>query len=139
MSGISKIYVIGEPGGFMGADGVNPIYLMILVGDGNRQWLEPSYVDWKLGPMGTLKSLVPEEPDHPDALLDACLAFAPDLFSDCPSLEEVSRSLSGVDQLDFHLKKEGVPTGWSTLREEARPFFSKLNIWTAKLRPLGSE
>ena len=33
----------------MGADGVNPIEFLVLVGDADRQWLEPQYFDrWTL-------------------------------------------------------------------------------------------
>ncbi len=41
MSGFSRFYVFGGAGGFMGADGVDPVAFMIFVGDGDRQWLEP--------------------------------------------------------------------------------------------------
>ena len=43
MAGYSKIYCIGGEGGFLGSDGMNPIDFQILVGDGNRQWLEARY------------------------------------------------------------------------------------------------
>ena len=41
MSGYSRFYVFGGQGGYLGADGVNPIALMILIGDGNRQSRAP--------------------------------------------------------------------------------------------------
>jgi hypothetical protein len=77
MSGYSRFYVFGGQGGYLGADGVNPIALMILIGDGNRQWLEPLYVDSKLERLGRLNTIAPALPDHPDNLLDACIAFFP--------------------------------------------------------------
>lgn len=43
MAGYSKIYCIGGEGGFLGADGMNPIDFQILVGDADRQWLEVRY------------------------------------------------------------------------------------------------
>ena len=43
MAGFFRLYVVGGLGGFMGADGVNPIEFMILAGHSSRQWLEPHY------------------------------------------------------------------------------------------------
>ena len=36
MAGFSRAVYIGSPGGYLGADGLNPIDLEILIGDGNR-------------------------------------------------------------------------------------------------------
>ena len=71
MAGYSKIYCVGEDT----LDGINPIYYQILVGDGNRQWLEVHYLDASIMPMGSMKVIIPEGPDHPNTLIDACLAF----------------------------------------------------------------
>ena len=43
MAGFYKIYMVGGSGGFLGADGINPIGLQILVGTADREWLEPKY------------------------------------------------------------------------------------------------
>ena len=59
----------------MGADGVNPIEFLILVGEADRQWLEPHYVDRSIKPIGKLRVIVPAQSDQPDSLLDACIAF----------------------------------------------------------------
>ena len=59
VAGYSKLYVIGDPGGFQGADGVNPIQFLVLIGDGNRQWLEPHYFDASIKPIGKLARIVP--------------------------------------------------------------------------------
>ena len=120
----------------MGADGVNPIEFLVLVGEADRQWLEPHYFDTSITPIGALRVIVPASPNDPDALLDACIAFCPRHFSSCPSLAEVESSLGGVDRLDFHLRPEAVPAAWSALREEARPQFAALNVWQADLVPL---
>lgn len=65
MAGFSKIYCLGGLGGFMGADGINPIGGQILIGDADRQWLEPRYFDKKLKPIGKINIIVPESPnDH---------------------------------------------------------------------------
>jgi hypothetical protein len=136
MAGYSKLYVIGGQGGFMGADGVNPIEFMVLVGDADRQWLEPHYFDRSIRPIGKLKAIVPAGPDHPDSLLDACMAFCPRYFRDCPSLGEVESALRNAERLDFHARPEAVPTAWAKLREEARPVFAGMSIWRADLVPI---
>ena len=134
MAGFSKLFVIGGLGGFDGADGVNPIQMQIWVGDADRQWLEPHYVDGAIKPMGTVRSLVPEGPYHPNSLIDACIAFFPKHFEECPSLAEAAKQLEGVTLLDFD--KENIPSVWPKLRDEARPFFSRLNIFEAELKPM---
>lgn len=136
MAGFLKIYVIGGPGGFMGTDGVNSIDLMILVGEGHRQWLEPHYFSKKILPVGKLQTIIPSAPDHQDALLDACIAFCPIFFKSCPSLAEVESALHEETCLDFDLNPDKIPTAWATLREEARPIFAGMNIWQANLIPL---
>jgi len=134
MAGFSQIYVIGGLGGYQGADGVNPILMQIWVGDGDRQWLQPHYVDQSITPLGTIKSLVPEAPDHPDSLLDACIAFYPRHFQQCPSLEEVAFLLRDATHLDFHLDRLNVPVVWRQLRFEAAPHFRRLHIFEAELQ-----
>ena len=39
VAGVTKLYCVGMGGGFMGSDGVNPIYFQILVEDGSRRAL----------------------------------------------------------------------------------------------------
>lgn len=120
----------------MGADGVNPIEFMILVGDGNRQWLEPHYFNSELKPLGRLRTIIPAAPDEPDALLDACIAFYPKAFDGCPSLSQVRSELGTLEVLDFDAAKASIPASWTALREEARPRFRELYGWRADLMPL---
>ena len=136
MAGFSKIFVVGRPGGFMGADGVNHIECLILVGDSSRQWLTPQYLDSTFAPLGKMKVIVPRGPDVLDSLLDACIAFCPWYFTSCPSFGRVKLLLKNVDRLDFDARQDAVPSEWSVLREEARPIFSRLPIWRADLRPM---
>ena len=117
----------------MGADGVNPIEFLVLVGDADRQWLEPHYFDMSIKPMGKLKVIVPEGPDQPDSLLDACIAFCPRHFRGCPSLTEVESELRDMNRLDFDARPQDIPTAWVSLREEARKLFSEMGIWQADL------
>ncbi|MDP2778376.1 MAG: hypothetical protein Q8O48_12110, partial [Anaerolineales bacterium] len=71
MAGYSKLYCVGGLGGYLGADGINPILLQILVGDADRQWLEPRYFDKRIKPLGGIRVIVPEAHNHPHSLLDA--------------------------------------------------------------------
>ena len=136
MAGFSKLYVIGDLGGFQGADGVNPIQMQIWVGDADRQWLEPLYVDRSIKPLGAIRSIVPEKPDDPIALLDACIIFFPKHFEQCPSLAEAADSLAGMTRLDFDQGKKAIPTIWPKLREEAKLYFKRLHIFEAVLHPV---
>jgi hypothetical protein len=106
MAGYSKLYCIGGLGGYMGADGINPILLQIWVGDSDRQWLEAHYFDTGIRPIGNIKVVVPEGPDHPNALLDACLAFYPSAFTQCPSMTQVKTKLAAAERLGFDLGKK---------------------------------
>jgi hypothetical protein len=55
MSGCDELYVIGGNGGFMGADGANPIEVMILVGNGSRMWFTPHFFVPEIKPLGNMK------------------------------------------------------------------------------------
>lgn len=129
------MYVIGGLGGFMGADGVNPIELLVLVGDAGRVWFESHYFDVSIAPIGKVRITVPPSPNHPDSLLDACIAFCPGYFRSCPSLPEVETALKEFDRLDFDTSPEVIPVAWIRLREEARPICASMNIWSADLLP----
>lgn len=135
MGGYSRIYCIGGLGGFQGADGINPILVQIWQGEGNRQWFEARYFEGPAKPLGTVRRIVPAAPDHPDNFLDACIAFFPEAFEACPSLEGVRAEVNGVDLLDFDSGK-GIPSAWKALREEARPAFDDLVVFAADLQPL---
>ncbi|MGC9342794.1 MAG: hypothetical protein ACP5E3_08845 [Bacteroidales bacterium] len=134
MAGFKRIYVLGGEGGFMGADGVNPIDLMILHGVSDREWLEPHYFKLSLKPKWKLRVIVPEGPDHPNALIDACIAFCPKYFKDCPSFKNVELALKDMSRLDFNARPNEIPANWTKLREEARSIFNQLNIWEADFK-----
>jgi hypothetical protein len=136
MAGIYKIYCVGEPGGFMGADGANPIFFQILVGTSDREWLEPHYFDKSIKPLGQIRVLIPESYNSPNALIDACLAFYPKHFESCPSMSQVKEEAENLKRLDFHLGVDDIPKSWDKLRGEAQPLFESLNIWEAELAPL---
>ena len=133
MAGFSKIYLVGREGGFQGADGINDVALQIWVGDASRQWLEPHYFNAKPQSLSKVTRLVPAGPDHPDSLIDACIAFYPQHFRSCPSLAEAALVLNDTDCLDFDLGTTNVPVIWKQLREEARPLFKQLCVMQARL------
>ncbi|MDE2768628.1 MAG: hypothetical protein OXI70_11135 [Chloroflexota bacterium] len=133
MAGYSRIYCVGDEGGYLGSDGINSIHFQILCGEGNRQWLKVHYFDKRIRPMGGLEVIVPAGPDHPDSLIDACLAFYPEHFRSCTSLSQVERAVEGMQSIEF---ESGEPDGWAQLRAEARPLFRQLKIYEAELRKL---
>ena len=114
MAGYSKLYVVGGLGGFNGYDGVNPIEFLVLVGDADRQWLEPHYFDGSIVPIGRLRRPLQAGPDHPDALLDACIAFCPRYFRSCPALAKVEPELRDAERLDFDAHPEAIPEAWAS-------------------------
>ena len=138
MAGYSTIYCVGGLGGVGGADAINPIYFQILIGDADRQWLEVHYFDRRIRPI-IKANIVPEVPNDPNALIDACILFYPRHFRQCPLLPKVAdelkraKGLSGL--LDFNLGKERIPRNWSQLRQEARPYFEQLHLFRASLEP----
>jgi hypothetical protein len=136
MAGYSRMFVIGGEGGFMGSDGVNPIQLLILVGDSDRMWLEPHYFDSSLRPLGQLRTLIPAGPDDPNALLDACIAFAPWYFTTCPSFSQLEAEVGDARGLDFDLDPRKVPKAWEKVREEGREVFGRIPLWRARLDPV---
>jgi len=139
MAGYSRLYCIGGLGGFAGADGINPIALQIWVGDADRQWFEAHYFDNDIRPIGKIKTIVPEGPDHPNALLDACLAFYPRAFAQCASMAAVQSKLARAESLDFDMGKSEIPQEWHQLRSEALGPFRGLHIFEAELKMISSE
>lgn len=136
MAGYTKIFCIGGLGGYQGADGINPIEMQIWLGEGNRQWLEPHYFDNRLKPLGKLRTIIPRGPFDHDALVDACIAFYPAHFKDCPTLAQVEKTLGDIEVFDFDISEDQVPKLWSQLRKEAQNKFNELHIFWADLQSL---
>ncbi len=139
MAGYSKLYCVGGLGGFQGADGINPIFFQILVGDADRQWLEVHYFDKRIKSLGNISVIIPEAPNHPNSLLDACIAFYPTHFESCSLLAQVEQKIGNLTRLDFHLGQNTIPEEWYDLRAEALPLFKTLNIFEANLTPVNLE
>lgn len=135
MAGFYKFYVVGGEGGFMGADGVNPLDYILAVGGADRMWFEIRDFRRPRRKVGEVKVVIPAGPEDPNALIDAVLAFDLGRFAECPSFDAVRDALTGVDRIDFDRDKN-VPAAWTGLREEARPIFDRMNIWEADLQPV---
>ncbi|MCW5840216.1 MAG: hypothetical protein KIT77_03145 [Caldilinea sp.] len=80
-------------------------------------------------PLGQLES-VTTAAGHPDALLDACLAFFPETFSHCASLPLVRQAVGDVEHLDL---SERLPVGWQALRAEGREVVKGAKVQTARV------
>ncbi len=118
MAGYSCIFAVGSEGGFQGADGIIPDVL-IMVGEGNRRWLEPVYL--KVGSRKKKDMLfdervtvhIPDGPDDKNMLIDAMMLFCADYFKDCPTFNTVKRLWFEGKIRIFKSAK------WAKLREEA--------------------
>ncbi|KRE48371.1 hypothetical protein [Paenibacillus sp. Soil724D2] len=112
--------------------------LQILEGNSDRQWYQSRVISAHVKPIGRIKVIIPEGPDLPDAVLDACLAFYPSFFTECPTLPIVQKKLQNATRLDFDLDLEAIPPEWSMLREEARPVFDRLDVYEIKVKKVSN-
>ncbi len=117
----------------MGADGVNRIDLLVLVGDADGQWLEPRYFDNSVKPLGKLRVIIPAGPNHRNSLLDAGIAFFPRYFRECLSLHEVESGLQHAERLDFNTRPREILTGLARVLDKARSMFAEMGRWQADL------
>jgi hypothetical protein len=135
MAGYIRMYLFGDDRGF---DGINSVYLNILVGTSDREWLErmdikPSKNTQK--PVWDINVIIPDPDNYANSLIDACIAFAPHLFRDCPELKNVAREIGTNTRIDFTDKSQ-IPSSWISLRRQALPIFEKLSIFEADFRKL---
>jgi hypothetical protein len=136
MAHLSRVYLVMVPHGYAGLEGTDTLCLAILQCEGNRRWLEPKYFTPVLKPIGRVKTIIPPAPDHPDALLDALIAFLPEHFRPCPSFAAIARRLARATTLDFDFCTPKALADWPRLRAEARPLMASLHIWRGDLRDL---
>ncbi len=107
--------------------------LFILRGEGNRSWLEGHYpLTSKFGEHCSKKTLVPEGPDDPNMLLDGCLVFLTEIFSECEHYSELEKIVNSSDFIDLDLNK---PEGWDTMRKECVGYMGRLDVKTISLVP----
>ena len=126
MAGFSTMYVLGGAGGFMGGDGVGAIEMVILQGEGNRQWLEPRYFDESWGRWAPSVAL--PRARHPDALIDACIAFCPRLLPFMPLACGGGDALGKEEMLDFNAEPRRIPVAWSRCGRRRGPFTRAGNL-----------
>tara|TARA_B100001559_G_C16465782_1_gene606450 strand:+ start:410 stop:781 length:372 start_codon:yes stop_codon:yes gene_type:complete len=113
----------------------------VLVGDGNRQWLEPRY-HTKFKPIANISKIVPEEPYQNKNLLLAAIIFSPIRFRACRSLKELIHLLDSNIQnsfLDVDRSREKYWYRSGVLQDvmsQAEPIYNQLNIFEANLKPL---
>ncbi|MDF2502674.1 MULTISPECIES: hypothetical protein [Clostridium] len=129
MAAYSKILLIGHES----KDGLEDIYLEILQGEGEKRWYEAKYDEEKINRLGSVSSVIPVDRDDPNSILDACIAFAPKLFEDCPSLNDVKSELKGKNMIDFSTG-DNVPKSWNKLREEAKKDLKDIHIYEASIK-----
>ncbi len=128
MNDFNPVYFVTDPDSSTSESPIRRPSLAILVGHGDRAWMEARRPE--NGPRfpGTIKILVPEKPDFDAALLDALIAFWPERFRSCPSFAAVESKLGLVNRLDFEGDPERIPEEWAALRREARPIYDRLVI-----------
>ena len=116
MAGYIKMYLFGDD---RGMDGVNSIYLGILVGTSDRQWFEPMQIESSrpiVKLCWNIDVIIPDPDYYSNSLIDACIAFAPHLFSDCPELRNVAGEIGKRTRIDFTDHSQ-IPNSWSSLRD----------------------
>ena len=128
MSAYSKILAIGHES----KDGLEDIYVEILQGEGEKRWFEAKYDEEKFERLGNIHAVIPKDRDDKNAVLDACLAFAPKLFEECIALDLVRMELENTNTLDFS-KGNNIPKSWEKLRTEAQDIFKNIHLYEAPL------
>lgn len=129
MSAYSKIFLIGHES----KDGLEDLYVEIWQCEGEQRWFEAKYDEEKLSRLGNIKSVIPVDRDDSNAVIDACIAFAPKLFEQCPALIMVKEELGDTNMLDFS-KNIHIPKCWEKLREEAKEQFKNIHIYEANIK-----
>lgn len=130
MTNFASLYSVASASNELPTHGPRNLLFHILVGNGDRQWLEVHYFDRSIRQLGGVTSIIPAHPDDPLSLLDACIAFFPQHFRDCPSLRACEKQLRGTAQLNF-ARGGNAPKQWEQLRHEAGEAFMQLAIYQA--------
>ena len=84
-------------------------------------------------PLGAIKRLIPGKPNSTIAIVDACLAFYPSFFRECPALREVEGQLGNIELLDFDKGMHAIPAAWQSLRAQSAHLFAQLHVFKADL------
>lgn len=128
MSTYHPVYYVREPAPTGDGSPIRRPSVAILVGHGNRPWMEVRGSNGPPRPIGGITRIVPRSTDYDAALIDALIALWPDHFRSCPSLGVFEGKLRKVEMLEFDLGVDEIPTEWEALREEARPRYNALAI-----------
>jgi len=139
MAGFYKIYLVGGSGGFLGFDGINPIFFQILIGTADREWLEPKYFDEKFSSMSNITHMVPQGPINDENIIDGLIIFAPQLFEEsCDLLKEAHSYFDelGKKKIDMSVHQ---PKFWNELIIQAKPTFENLKLYKANIEDLRPE
>ena len=128
MNDFNPVYAVTDPASPTSGSHIRKPGIVILVGHGDRAWMEARVPEGRPRPLGRIQTIVPERPDFDAALLDALLAFWPECFRACPSLAAVEGKLQHVETLDFDLGADRIPAEWAALRREARPIYDRLVV-----------
>ncbi|WP_242949508.1 hypothetical protein [Clostridium pasteurianum] len=83
--------------------------------------------------MGNITSIIPIDRADNNSILDACIAFAPKLFEDCPSMEQVKSEIGDINMIDFSAG-EHIPKSWNKLRNEAKEKLKNIHIYEADIK-----
>ncbi len=86
-----------------------------------------------LGHIGKIHSIVPADVKFMPWIPDACIAFAPNLFDSCKSMNIVKKEAANIYMLDFNLGEKNIPGHWNTLRYEAISTLNGLRIARSNL------
>ena len=139
MAGFYKIYMVGGSGGFMGADGINPIALQILIGTSSREWLEPNYFDKDLSSISGITRMVPKSPTNDENIIDGLIIFAPQLFEEsCDLLKDAHMYFDKLGKKRIDMSKHE-PAFWNDLVIQAKPKFENLKLFRANIEDLRPE
>jgi len=127
-----KILLVGKKAGTEKTSGINSIDVAILIGEGNREWLEAMRAASKrpVKPVWKIDVIIPDPVNYSNCIIDACMAFAPHLFKECPELDNVAKQIGNASRIDF-TEEDQIPKSWNKLREQARPIFEKMSIFEA--------
>jgi len=139
MAGFYKIYMVGGSGGFLGADGINPIAFQILIGTSSREWLEPNYFDKEFNSISGITHMIPKGPINDDNIIDGLIIFAPQLFEEsCDLLKDAHMHFDklGKKRIDM---SEDQPAFWNDLVSQAKSRFDNLKLYRANIEDLRPE
>jgi len=111
-------------------DSSSPLLIM-LQGEGSRQWLQGHYPpdpdnEKKCGH----RIVIPEGPDDPNMILDGCLVFIPEIFSECKHYSLLKKIVDSKDVIDLNMEK---PEEWDTIRKECVKYMGRLKLETVLL------